>query len=172
MPKETAQEVLAKAIAQAFRQRASSQSADSGAAFARLAAGQVSHKRRAANLLAQAATSYAHAGNESLALNNGRLALRVFGELEMTWRARAFYDGFVKLLTGLKLSKALDAVRSEYSQKIVIWSDMAQRDPLPSSRLPAACPSCTLPMRADEVDWISKTRAECDYCGIVVDAQP
>jgi hypothetical protein len=172
MPKETAQEALAKAIALAFKQRAGSESAESGAAFAKLAAGQLSHKRRVANLLAQAATSYAHAGNETLALNNGRLALRVFGELEMTWRARAFYDGFIKLLAGLKLSKALDAIRSEYSQKIVIWSDMAQRDPLPKSRLPAFCPSCTLPMRGDEVDWISATRAECDYCGIVVDATP
>ena len=35
-------------------------------------------------------------------------------------------------------------------------------------RLPAQCPSCTAPLRSDEVEWVEDDRATCTYCGSIV----
>ena len=35
-------------------------------------------------------------------------------------------------------------------------------------RLPAQCPSCTAPLRSDEVEWVDDDRAMCTYCGSTV----
>lgn len=41
-----------------------------------------------------------------------------------------------------------------------------QRGPDPSRvTLPAHCPSCGGPLRADEADWIDSLSAECPFCG-------
>lgn len=38
----------------------------------------------------------------------------------------------------------------------------------PQAGLPANCPSCSAPLRADEVAWIDARRAECAFCGAVI----
>ena len=90
--------------------------------------------------------------------------------MELYFRAPAFYQSMVKRLEAKKLTRALDTLRAEQSATMVIFQNEARKEALPRTQLPAACPGCSLPMRADEVDWISSARAECDYCGTVVDA--
>jgi hypothetical protein len=171
MPNISAQQALAQSIRAARELRLAGKHAEAGSAFVTLARGAEStSRRRAANFCAQAAQSLAQAGETAQSLVFARVALKLFGELELNWRAWAFYEALVKQFTTLGHTKGVDALRSEFSGKIVVISGMAQREPLPRGTLPANCPSCTTPMRADEVDWISASRAECDYCGIVVDA--
>jgi hypothetical protein len=47
----------------------------------------------------------------------------------------------------------------------------AARDVAQRPALPAKCPSCQTPLRADELEWIDAQRAECVYCGAVVRAE-
>jgi hypothetical protein len=37
--------------------------------------------------------------------------------------------------------------------------------------LPAACPECDAPLRYNEVKWVGPRRAECPYCGTVVELE-
>lgn len=37
--------------------------------------------------------------------------------------------------------------------------------------LPAECPECDAPLRYNEVKWVGPRRAECPYCGNVVDLE-
>ena len=56
------------------------------------------------------------------------------------------------------------------------WDELADAsvgDPRPQGgklrgRLPAQCPSCTAPLRSDEVEWVEDDRATCTYCGSIV----
>ena len=41
----------------------------------------------------------------------------------------------------------------------------------PRGTLPAKCPSCSGPVRSDEVDWIDESSAECVYCGSVIQTE-
>ncbi|MBU0492924.1 MAG: hypothetical protein KKA73_29105 [Chloroflexi bacterium] len=40
-----------------------------------------------------------------------------------------------------------------------------QQRPLVQRQLPASCPTCGAPARADEVDWTGPDSAACAYCG-------
>ncbi len=47
-------------------------------------------------------------------------------------------------------------------------SDPRSRGGRLRGRLPAQCPSCTAPLRSDEVEWVEDDRAMCIYCGTIV----
>jgi hypothetical protein len=151
---------------------AANQHAEAAAEFARLAgvAENDRNQRRAGNTHALAALAYASAGDGINALEHARGAFKHFVQMELYSRAPAFYQTMVKRLEARKLTRALDTLRAELSAKMVIFQNEARKEALPRTQLPAACPGCSLPMRPDEVDWISSARAECDYCGTVVDA--
>ncbi len=151
---------------------AAGQHAEAAAEFARLAdvAEKDRNQRRAGNTHALAALAYANAGDGANALEQARGALKHFIQMELYFRAPAFYQSIVKRLEAKRLTRALDTLRAEQSAKMVIFQTEARKESLPRTQLPATCPGCGLPMRPDEVDWISSARAECDYCGIVVDA--
>ena len=126
-------------------------------------------QRRAANLHARAALGYAEGQNETAILAHAQKALRVFTQMQMVWRAPAFYQTITRLLETRKMPKAVNTLRSEFSQPIVILMGEARKEPaLSTTPLPAACPGCNAPMRSDEVDWINPHSAECDYCGTVM----
>lgn len=148
------------------------QHAEAAAELARLAdvAEKDRNQRRAGNTHALAALAYANAGDGAGALEHARGALKHFIQMELYFRAPAFYQNIVKRLEAKKLTRALDALRAEQSAKMVIFQNESRKESLPRTQLPATCPGCSLPMRPDEVDWISSARAECDYCGAVVDA--
>lgn len=38
-------------------------------------------------------------------------------------------------------------------------------------QLPSKCISCGAPLHADKVDWIDDDRAECPYCGVIVQGE-
>ena len=128
-------------------------------------------QRRTATLHARAAPGFAEAHNEALALAHAQKALRPFTQLQMVWRAPAFYQTITRMLEAQKMPRAANTLRSEFSQAIVVLIGEARKEPaLPTSRLPETCPACNAPTRSDEVDWINASRAECDYCGNVMSA--
>jgi D-tyrosyl-tRNA(Tyr) deacylase len=46
----------------------------------------------------------------------------------------------------------------------------ATAEPAQHGTLPAKCPACLAPVRADEVEWIDETSAECAFCGTTLKA--
>jgi CRISPR/Cas system-associated endoribonuclease Cas2 len=160
------------ALIKAIQKAQKASPGEAGAIYAKLAtqAAKDQLPRRAANLHARAALAYVDAGQEADVLAQSRAALALLAERELGWRAQSVYTGVTRALDAKKLTRALDRLRGDYSQKIIVLAGEARKDPLPVSRLPATCPGCGLVVRADEVDWISAARAECDYCGTVMDA--
>ncbi len=114
--------------------------------------------------------AYVRAGQGPEALRSAVSALQTLRELDLYHRAVGFYGAIAQALEARKLVRALDALRSEFSQHVVVLTGEMRKYPLPSRKLPTYCPGCELPMRTDAVDWITPARAECDYCGTVVDA--
>jgi hypothetical protein len=127
-------------------------------------------RRRSANLRVQAAMAFVRAGNGDDAFNTARKALQTLRELDLYHRAVGFYTTLTQAVESRKLMKTLDSLRTGFSHDAVILTGEMRKYPLPARKLPTYCPGCELPMRTDAVDWITPARAECDYCGTVVDA--
>jgi hypothetical protein len=127
-------------------------------------------RRRSANLRVQAAMAYVRAGNGPEALSAAVKALNTLRDLDLYHRAVGFYMTLTQAVEARKLARTLDALRTEFSHQAVILTGEMRKYPLPARKLPTYCPGCDLPMRTDAVDWITPMRAECDYCGTVVDA--
>lgn len=127
-------------------------------------------KRRAANLNALAAASCVEAGDEAGARLHAGRAMDLFVTLDLVFRGPAFYNALLKRIEAKKQTRLLDALRGAYSARVVILSNEARKESLPTGALPATCPGCGIAMRNDTVDWINRARAECDFCGTVVDA--
>jgi hypothetical protein len=163
---------LAKAISAARVQLAEGLAAEAGVAFAELAdqAEREQQRRRAANLNAQAAQAFTRAGDGAHALTRAQKALTMMAELDLEHRAVGVYNVLIKQFEARKLTRALDGLRTSHSHKIVILTGEMRKRALPPRKLPETCPGCSIPMRAEAVDWINDARAECDYCGTVVDA--
>lgn len=129
------------------------------------------NRRRAANMHALAALEFTIARDPNKAFAHARAALREFLDLRLYHRAPAFYLALLKAAEAGKLNRLVDALRTEFSSQIVVYTAEARKEPFPATALPAACPGCGHAMRPDLVDWISDERAECDFCGTVMDAR-
>jgi hypothetical protein len=164
----------AAALRSAAALTADGRHAEAAQAYAALAAEaeRVRNRRRAANTHASAALAFVAAGDAAAALVHARAALGEFLALRLYHRAPSFYQAVAKAAESRRATRLLDALRTEFSAQVVVFTAESRKDALPASRLPAACPGCGLPMRADVVDWITDARAECDYCGTVMDATP
>lgn len=161
------------ALLRGHKLAASGNHAEAGAAYAKLAAQSEKdmNQRRAGNIHTLASLAYVEAADDLKALDHARKALKHFITLELYFRAPSFYMTLLKRAEAKKLTRLIDTMRTEFSSKMVIYTGESRKETLPRSQLPATCPGCALPMRPDEVDWISPARAECDYCGTVVDAR-
>lgn len=137
--------------------------------FAQLAQGaeNTGHPRKAANLYAQAALAFADAHADADALNQARIALNQFIQLEMDERATTFLSNITTKLRSNGKASIAETLEREFSDKI---DTSASAEPELRKRLPAKCPQCAAPVRTDEVDWIDDASAECAYCGAVVQA--
>jgi hypothetical protein len=142
-------------------------------AFAALAveAERARNRRRTANTHALAALAFVAARNPNSAFTHASPALDEFFDLRLYHRAPAFYQELLKAAEAQKLVKLADALRMKFSNKIVVFAAEARKDPLPNATLPSECPGCGIAMQPDVVDWITDARAECDFCGTVMDAR-
>ncbi|MCX6019344.1 MAG: hypothetical protein NTZ50_12745 [Chloroflexi bacterium] len=149
------------------------QFAAAAAEYAALAAEaeKVRNRRRAANTHALAALDFATAREPNAAMQHARAAFKEFFDLRLYQRAPTFYLSLLRIADERKLIRLVDALRTEFSAQIVIYTAEARKESFPETKLPATCPGCGLAMRPELVDWISDARAECDFCGTVMDAQ-
>jgi hypothetical protein len=130
------------------------------------------HPRRAANLHAQAAHAYADDQDEANTLAQSRRALTLFLQYQMLDRAPRFYGNIERRLRARNMSKAAEALQTEFGQPV---GSLPQPPALPQvpgqQRLPATCKQCGAPVRGDEVEWINQYSAECIYCGSVIQTE-
>lgn len=128
---------------------------------------QSSHPRWAANLHAQAAHTYADAGNEPQALAQSQVALRLFIQYRMVRRTPRFYANITHKLNAKGMKSAAMALQQEFSNRAVMRAP-TMLAPARPGRLPTACPQCGAPVRRDELSWVDDQTAECVYCGSLI----
>lgn len=69
-----------------------------------------------------------------------------------------------------RVCKASRASRRMYDASKIPVSRSRTRH-LVRETLPTECPECDAPIKYDEVKWVGPRRAECPYCGNVVELQ-
>ncbi len=169
-------------LMQAHSLRASGRPAEAAQIFAQLAEGAQGHgrPRRAAQLRLQAARSLADGGDGRGALAQAQAALTL---LIGAGRERRALRLLVPLVADWR-QRGLTAEADELQRQMEAGGDWPSTppppeaaSPAPTGRLPAKCPSCGGPVRADEVDWIEPdpgapaghpSAAECPYCGSIL----
>ncbi len=125
--------------------------------------------RQAANLHAQAALAWAKAGIEERATNQANIAFSQFTLLGMQQRIAEFKAEFDQTLHPRK------PVQEGNVEAAPVRPAMPAAAVLPAvqqrGKLPATCTQCGAPVRADEVEWIDDTSAECEFCGAILDTK-
>lgn len=127
------------------------------------------HPRRAANLHAQAAHSYADSQNEAAALGQARAALALFIQNKMVARTPVFYGNITRKLRARGFAASADTLQREFESQAGAQPAPAAAAPR-HGRLPTSCPKCGAPARNDEVTWVDAQTAECPYCGTLLPA--
>lgn len=122
--------------------------------------------RVAAELHSRAAHCLVDARAEQAALREAQAALRVLNNLGLDERRAHFLRQMIVRLEQRGLTAAVGALRVEFARAGDSAAEMVQ--PPPGLRLPPACPQCGGPLRRDEIEWVDRTSAECNYCGSIV----
>jgi tetratricopeptide (TPR) repeat protein len=135
----------------------------------RLADGAMQHGMpvRAANLYLQAARARLQTGSAQDAADLARRAISLLARVGQVERVRRLLPRMVDDLEKRGYYDQAVALRAEIT---ALLGSVDAAAPSPSQRgtLPAKCPSCNAPARADEVDWVDNSSAECVYCGSVI----
>jgi hypothetical protein len=135
----------------------------------RLADGAMQHGMpvRAANLYLQAARARLEMGSAQDAVDLTRRAISLLAKVGQVERLRRLLPRVVKALEKRGHYDQAVALRAEITA-LLGSAEAAAPSPPQRGTLPANCPSCNAPARADEVDWIDNDSAECVYCGSVI----
>lgn len=147
---------------------------DAGDLLAQLAGGAQSrsHPRRAAELHARAAHSYADGSQEQPALAQAKSALTLFLQHQMAHRAPVFLSNITRKFTDKGMASAADSLQREFGSRVGPLPAEAQGGgSTPHGVLPTACPQCGAPLNPQEVDWVDSSTAECRFCGSMVRTQ-
>jgi hypothetical protein len=138
--------------------------------------------RRAAQFHLQAARCLVEMRDGSNLLLQAGAGLTLLINLGLVERAQRIYSRLFQELGARGMQKEAEALQHQFQQQLGA-PQMNVASPLPATqgkprRLPAKCPSCGGPVRADEVDWITpdesqnapatEPAAECPYCGSVL----
>jgi len=169
------QGIIGPRVRQALRLLAEGRYAEAGVSFGQLAdrARDNGHHLRAAQLALQAGRAFLEAGDGEKALLRSQQTVRQFIVGGRPGRAVRVLQ---QMTTALR-ARGLDAQAAALEQdaqarlaEIGLSLSSVPAEPLPSSQrhLPPACPQCGGPLRADEVEWVDSSSAECPYCGSVV----
>ncbi len=144
---------------------------DAAPLFAELARQlDVPHPRRAANLHARAAHTYAEAGNEQLALAQSRAALTMFIQYRMVNRTPVFFANITRKFNNKGMKNSASALQNEFGTRVGPLPPQPAQGPARRGVLPTNCPKCGAPIHSDEAAWIDNLTAECDYCGAAIRA--
>jgi hypothetical protein len=143
---------------------------EAGDLLAQLAKGAQTnnHPRRAAELHARAAHSYADGSQQEPALAEARSALSLFLQFQMAHRAPVFLANITRKLSEREMATAAEELKREFGSRVgPMPAVQAGADPQ-RGHLPTSCPQCGAPMNPKEVDWVDAATAECRYCGSMV----
>jgi hypothetical protein len=129
----------------------------------------------------QAATLYARAARARIemaapgahnaawdAVDLEQRALHLLSGAGQTARAQRLLAQMLRLLERKNYSEQAIELRAEGT---ALLGARVQPAPAPQTALPESCPACNARLRSDEVEWIDAQRAECAYCGAVVEAE-
>lgn len=177
-PADWPQQAALRALRRAHRLLETGQYAQAYPALTRLADGAAEGGRplQAATLYAQAARARiemaapgaANAAIDAAAL--GQRMLRLLVGAGRPARAQALLARLIQALESKGYRAQAVALRAE-GRALLGGSGAGAPDRASQAVLPAHCPSCNAPLRADEVEWLDAGRAECAYCGSVVRAE-
>lgn len=126
---------------------------------------------RAAHLYLRAAHARLEMGGPEDAFDLARRAIRLLLEAGQTARLHGLVPRIAEAFQGNGYEAQAVALRAEARSLLA-----GEAGPAPARRggqLPARCPSCNAPVRADEVTWAGgagrgRSVAECAYCGTVL----
>lgn len=161
--------------------------AEAALIFAQLANGAEAHTmpRRAAQLHLQAAHCLVEVRDGPNLLRHVRAGLALLINQGLLEQAQRRYARLVQELHARGMPAEAAELQRQFQEQLSLPEiDFEQPAPSPlpaqakSRRLPAKCPGCGAPVRADEVDWITpdssqnapatEPSAECPYCGSVL----
>jgi len=161
--------------------------AEAGPIFAQLAnsAEAGGMPRRAAQLHLQAARCLVEVRDSQNMLRHARAGLALLVNAGLLEQAQRRYARLIQELNTRGMQTEADELQRQFQEQFGSPEiDLGQPapSPLPAQaklrRLPAKCPGCGAPVRADEVDWITPDSsqnapatapsAECPYCGSVL----
>jgi len=137
----------------------------------RLADGAARHGMpvRAANLYVRAAHARLEMGSAPDALDLARRAIQLLIAAGQTERLHALGPRMVQAFEERRHHEQAITLRAEFAA--LLGSTQAAAPTDPHAALPAQCPSCSGPVRADQVTWIDAQSAECAYCGSTIQAE-
>jgi hypothetical protein len=169
------QGLMGPRVRQALGLLADGRYAEAGTLFGQLAdrARDNGHHLRAANLALQAGHALLEAGDGEKSILRSRQAVRQFIVGGRPGRAVRVLRQTMTALRARGLDAGAIALEQDAQARLaeigLSLSNVPTEQSSPSQRhLPPMCPQCGGPLRADEVEWIDSSSAECPYCGSVV----
>lgn len=186
-PRRPLAPVALQKLEEANRLLAVGRFAEAAPIFAQLAQGAEANSmpRRAAQFHFQAARCLVEVRDGPNILTHVRAGLTLLINLGLLEPAQLRYSRFIQELRARGLQTEADDLQRQFQPQLgAPETNLAANAPSPLTaqgkprRLPAKCPSCGGPVRADEVDWITpdsaqnapttESAAECPYCGSVL----
>jgi tetratricopeptide (TPR) repeat protein len=150
--------------------------------FERLAKGaaQQGMPDRAGDLYLRSARCRLEMGDVSLAVEQAKQALRLFGRARRMGKIERLVPKIVDALQEKGYEAEAEALQREVEMRLaeappearpgrpalsaVEGQAMARRE------LPAKCSACGAPVKPNDVTWLDRQTAECPYCGSVLKA--
>jgi hypothetical protein len=144
----------------------------------RLADGTARHGMpvRAANLYLQASRARLEMGSSTGAAAAdaaalARRAIHLLVNAGQGQRAGAMLSRIIQALENKGFHEEAVSLRAEVTA-LLGQVGAAQKAPAQArGTLPTRCPSCSGPVRSDEVSWVDDRTAECTYCGLPIRAE-
>jgi hypothetical protein len=124
---------------------------------------------QAANLYLQAARARVEMGSADDAATLARRAIQLLVAAGRKERIGVLLPGLVERMHDKGYREQAVDLRAETAA--LLGAVQPATAPVLRGMLPAKCPSCGAPARADEVTWIDDRSAECCYCGSVIQAE-
>lgn len=159
---------------EAQRLMANGQFVEAANLFAQLSNEAVAHGfiRPAGFLAVQAARAFAQAKHGDAALVQAKRALDIILNAGRPQQAARLMPQAIAFLRAQGFSTQAAALEKEATQRLSAIGLSLQPIGLATNRsVPATCPQCAGPLRADEAEWIDATSVECPWCGSTVKAQ-
>jgi imidazolonepropionase-like amidohydrolase len=129
---------------------------------------------RAAYLYLRAARARLEMGGVEDAFDLARRTIRLMLDAGQAERLRTLLPGMIDALEQKGYHEQAVALRAE--ARTLLGAEVGQPPASTAAKLPARCPSCNAPVRANEVTWVGGRTgghpvAECAYCGSVLQAE-